>query len=321
MSASGGTKAVVAALAANLGIAVSKFVGWALTGSSSMLAEAVHSVVDSGNQVLLLVGGRRARRAADEEHPFGYGQDRYFYAFVVSLVLFSLGGAFAIYEGVQKIQHPHHIDAPAVAIAILGVAVVLESLSFRTAFREAQPLRGDASWWHFIRRTKSPELPVVLLEDSGALIGLVLALCGVLLTVATGDGAWDGIGTLCIGLLLAGIAVVLSGEMKSLLIGEGAARGQVEAIRSALVGDGGTFSRVIHLRTLHLGPDELLVAAKLAVEPSLELPQVASAIDRAEARVRSAVPIARLIYIEPDVDRSSSRSLADPPAETHPSQG
>lgn len=306
MSAGGGTKAVVAALAANLGIAVSKFVGWVLTGSSSMLAEGVHSVVDSGNQVLLLVGGRRAQRRPDEEHPFGYGRDRYFYAFVVSLVLFSLGGAFAVYEGIEKIRHPHHIDAPGVAVGILGVAIVLEALSFRTAVRESRPLRGQAGWWHFIRHTKNPELPVVLLEDSGALVGLLLAMLGVLLTVATGNGVWDGLGTLCIGLLLVTIAVLLAGEMKSLLIGEGAGRAQVEQIRAALVGDGGTFSRVIHLRTLHLGPDELLVAAKLAVDPALELPRVASAIDRAEERVRAAVPIARLIYIEPDVDRVRS---------------
>jgi cation diffusion facilitator family transporter len=314
VSSEGGSRAVVAALAANLGIAVSKFVGWGFTGSSSMLAEGVHSVADSGNQVLLLVGGRRARRAADEEHPFGYGQDRYFYAFVVSLVLFSLGGAFAIYEGVEKIRHPHHIETPAVAVAILGVAIVLESLSFRTAVREAKPLRGEASWWRFIRRTKNPELPVVLLEDSGALVGLVLAMLGVLLTVATDNGVWDGVGTLCIGLLLAGIAVLLSGEMKSLLIGEGAARGEVEQIRRALVGDDGTFSRVIHLRTLHVGPEDLLVAAKLAVDPALPLPRVAAAIDAAEQRVRTAVPIARLIYIEPDVDR------ADRPDQTLPAQ-
>jgi len=304
MSTEGGTKAVVAALAANLGIAVSKFVGWGITGSSSMLAESVHSVVDSGNQVLLLVGGKRAARAADEEHPFGYGQDRFFYAFVVSMVLFSLGGAFAIYEGIEKVRHPHHIDAPAVAIVILAVAIVLESFSFRTAIHVSRPLRGDATWWQFIRRTKNPELPVVLLEDSAALIGLVLALAGVVLSVLTGNGVWDGIGTLAIGILLVSVAAVLATEMKSLLIGESAAPGVVGEIRRGLIGDGEAFSRVIHLRTLHLGPDELLVAAKVAVDPTLPLPRVAQAIDDAERRVRSAVPIARLIYIEPDVDRT-----------------
>jgi cation diffusion facilitator family transporter len=303
VSASGGTKAVIAALLANLGIAVSKFVGFVITGSSSMLAEAVHSVVDSGNQVLLLVGGRRARREPDETHPFGYGPVRYFYAFVVSLVLFSLGGAFAIYEGVEKIRHPHHLDSPGVAIGILAVAIVLESLSFRTAVRESRPLLGGASWWQFIRRTKNPELPVVLLEDTAALVGLVLALGGVGVTVVTGEPVWDGIGTLLIGALLVVVATILAVEMKSLLIGESAARGQVEQIRRALLGDG-AFQRIIHLRTLHLGPDEVLVAAKLAVDPDAELANVATAIDSAERRVREAVPIARLIYIEPDVDRS-----------------
>jgi cation diffusion facilitator family transporter len=312
VSTEGGTKAVVAALAANLGIAVSKFVGWGLTGSSSMLAEGVHSVVDSGNQVLLLVGGRMARRKADEEHPFGYGQDRYFYAFVVAVVLFTLGGAFAIYEGVEKIRHPHHIDAPGVAIGILAVGIVLESLSFRTAMRESRALRTGIGWWKFIRHTKNPELPVVLLEDTAALTGLALALAGVSVSAATGNGVWDGVATLCIGVLLAAVASVLSVEMKSLLIGEAAAQPEVERIRAALLGDGGAFHRVIHLRTLHLGPDELLVAAKLAVDPALGVPAVASAIDSAEQRVRGAVPIARLIYIEPDLDRSRAETPARP---------
>jgi cation diffusion facilitator family transporter len=295
---------------ANLGIAVSKFVGWGFTGSSSMLAESVHSVVDSGNQVLLLVGGRRAAREADEEHPFGYGRDRFFYAFVVSLVLFSLGGAFAIYEGIEKFRHPHDVESPAIAMVILAVAIVLEGFSFRTAVRESRPLRGDATWWQFIRRTKNPELPVVLLEDSGALIGLVLALAGVGLSVATGNGRWDGVGTVAIGVLLTSIAVVLAREMKSLLLGESAAPGVVTDIRTALVGDRGAFTRVIHLRTMHLGPDELLVAAKLAVDPTLPLQRVAEAIDDAEVRVRSAVPTARLIYIEPDVDRTRAEQQA-----------
>ena len=318
MSAQGGRKAVLAALAANLGIAASKFVGWLLTGSSSMLAEAVHSMVDSGNQVLLLVGAKRATRAADEAHPFGYGQDRFFYAFVVSLVLFSLGGAFAMYEGVHKIREPHHITDPGIAIGILLIAVVMESLSFRTAIRESRPLRGDASWWAFIRHTKNPELPVILLEDTGALIGLLLALLGVSLTVLSGNGVWDGVGTFAIGLLLATIAVVLATEMKSLLIGEAASPGQVQRIAGALVGDGRTFPRVIHLRTLHLGPDELLVTAKLAVHPSLPVPEMAAEIDRAEQRVRAEVPIARLVYIEPDVDRAAHQDQPTGPARKAP---
>ncbi|BEP14666.1 cation diffusion facilitator family transporter [Acidothermaceae bacterium B102] len=303
MSTEGSTKAIVAALAANMGIAVSKFVAFAFTGSSSMLAEGVHSVVDSGNQVLLLVGGRRSRRTADEDHPFGYGPDRFFYAFVVALVLFSLGSLFAVYEGIEKVKNPHHVDSPVVAIAVLGVAIVLEGLSFRTAVREANPLRDGASWIGFIRHTKNPELPVVLLEDSGALVGLVFAMFGVVMADVTGNPRWDGVGTLAIGALLGLIALVLGFKMKSLLIGEGASAPDVAEIRAALLDDP-IFRRVIHIRTLYLGPDEMLVAAKIAVDPAATLGQVALRIDAAEARVRALQPVAKVIYLEPDVDHA-----------------
>lgn len=305
MSASGGGKAIVAALAANLAIAVSKFVGFVLTGSSSMLAEAVHSVADSGNQVLLLVGGKRAQREATEQHPFGYGRDRYFYAFVVSLVLFTVGSLFALYEGLEKVRHPHHLDSAGIAIGILVFAIMAETFSFRTAIRESRPLKGADSWVAFVRRAKSPELPVVLLEDLAALIGLVLALGGVGLTLLTDDPVWDGIGTLAIGALLGVVALVLSVEMKSLLIGESASAASVAAIKEALV-DGTHVTRVIHLKTLHLGPEELLVAAKIAVAPHLTLPEVAAAIDAAEVRVRAVEPQARQMYLEPDLDRGVS---------------
>lgn len=302
MSATGGTRAVVAALAANLGIAITKFVAFAFTGSSSMLAEAVHSVADTGNQGLLLLGGRRARKRRDREHPFGYGPERYFYAFVVSLVLFSVGGLFAMFEGITKIAHPHHVDQPAVAFVVLGVAIVLESLSFRTARRESAHLKGDQSWVSFIRHTKNPELPVVLLEDTAALIGLVFALAGVGLSVVTGNARWDGGGTLAIGALLVTVAVVLSIETKSLLIGESAAPSVVERIIAALTA-GPEVHRVIHMRTLHLAPDELLVAAKIAVAHDDTAAEVARGIDAAERRVRAAVPIAKIIYLEPDLER------------------
>ena len=305
MSAGGGSKAIVAALGANLAIAAAKLVGFFVTGSSSLAAEAVHSFADSGNQVLLLVGGKRAAREADERHPFGYGRDRYFYAFVVALVLFSIGSLFAVYEGIDKIRNPHALDSPGVAIAILAFAIVAESFSFRTAVHEARPLKGDASWVTFVRRAKAPELPVVLLEDLAALIGLLLALAGVGLALLTGDGIWDGVGTLSIGVLLGLVAVVLAVEMKGLLIGESASRQAVAAICGALV-DGTTVLRVIHLKTLHLGPDELLVAAKIAVAPGLALPAVARAIDDAEARVRAVEPLAQQLYLEPDLDRAGT---------------
>ncbi len=305
MSAGGGSKAIVAALGANLAIAVAKFVGFLVTGSSSMLAESVHSVADSGNQGLLLLGGKKAKKAADEEHPFGYGRERYFWSFVVALVLFSLGGVFSLYEGFHKLQEASEggeLESPLVAVGILVFALLAEAYSFRTAIHESRPLKGDQSWWGFIRTSKTPELPVVLLEDLGALVGLALALVGVVLAAVTGDLVWDALGTMAIGVLLVLIAVVLVIEMRGLLLGEGASAAQVAQVRTALVGGG--ISRVIHLKTLHLGPEELLVAAKIAVEPGLDVAGVARAIDDAEGRVRAAVPIARAMYLEPDLYRA-----------------
>lgn len=306
MSAGGGTKAIIAALLANAGIALAKFIGYLVTGSSSMLAEAVHSVADTSNQGLLLLGQRRARREATQQHPFGYGRDRYFYSFIVALLLFSLGSVFALYEGFHKLESDESLTSPLVAIVILVVAIVLESLSFRTAIRESRPLKGDGTWWQFIRQSKTPELPVVLLEDAGALVGLFLALGGVGLTVLTGDIVWDAIGTLCIGVLLGVIAIILIVETKSLLIGEGSGPVEERTIRQALVGGG--VDRVIHLRTQYLGPDELLIAAKIAVPVTMSSTEIARIIDEAEVRVRGAVPAARIIYLEPDLDRTPATS-------------
>jgi cation diffusion facilitator family transporter len=311
MSEHGGTKAIIAALAANLGIAITKFVAFLFTGSSSMLAESVHSLADTGNQALLLFGGRRARRERDHAHPFGYGRERYFYAFVVALVLFSAGGVFALFEGVEKIRHPHNVEDAWVAIGVLLVAMVLESLSFRTARAESKPLKGNASWVEFIRRTKNPELPVVLLEDSAALCGLAFALFGVVLASVTGNGRWDGVGTLAIGVLLVAVAVTLAVETKSLLIGESAAADVERAIVNALL-DGPEVDRVIHLRTLHLGPEELLVAAKIAVAHDNTADMVAKGIDAAERRVRAAVGLRTVIYLEPDLDRGGATGKARP---------
>jgi cation diffusion facilitator family transporter len=296
----------MAALLANAGIAVAKFVGFVITGSSSMLAEAVHSVADTSNQALLLLGQRRARREATDLHQFGYGRSRFFYSFVVALVLFSLGAVFALYEGYHKIRHPEQLSSPLVAIGILVVAIGLESYSFRTAVVESRPLKGSGTWWQFIRRSRNPELPVVLLEDTGALLGLVFALSGVGLTVLTGNPIWDGVGTMLIGALLGVIAVILMVEMHSLLIGESATGEELTAIQSALE-QTEHVDRVIHLRTQYLGPEEMLVGAKIALAASTDLATVAAAIDRAEAAVRSAVPAATLIYLEPDLDRSLAR--------------
>ncbi|QNE76990.1 cation diffusion facilitator family transporter [Streptomyces finlayi] len=313
MSASGGTKAIVAALVANLAIAVAKFVAFVFSGSSSMLAESVHSLADSGNQGLLLLGGKKAKREATPEHPFGYGRERYIYAFLVSIVLFSVGGMFAIYEGYEKIKHPHEIEAWYWPVGVLVFAIIAETFSFRTAIKESNLTRGERSWTEFVRHSKAPELPVVLLEDLGALVGLILALAGVSLALVTGDGVWDGIGTLCIGILLIIIAIVLAVETKSLLLGESAGIEDVEKIKAAVV-DGESVTRIIHMRTLHLGPEELLVAAKIAVEHDDSATEIAHAINAAESRIREAVPIARVIYLEPDIYNEEAAAAGTNPA-------
>jgi cation diffusion facilitator family transporter len=308
---SGGVRAVVAALAANVGIAVTKFAAFAFTGSASMLAESAHSLADSGNQLLLLFGQARARRAETEQHPFGFGAERYFYAFVVAVVLFTVGAVFSLYEAIHKITHPEPVRSPAVAFAVLAAAIVAESFSLRTAVRESNRERGRHGWLAFIRRSKAPELPAILLEDVAALTGLVFALAGVALAVITGDGIWDGVGSLAIAVLLAAVAVILAIEMKSLLIGESASGEVVRAIVTALA-DGPEVERVIHLRTMHMGPDSLLIAAKIAVRHDQTAAAIAAGIDAAERRVRAAVPIADLIYLEPDLYRAAAADVTDP---------
>ncbi len=300
MSASGGTKAIIAAFLANLGIAITKFVAWGFSGSSSMLAEGVHSVADSGNQLLLLLGGRKARKKADAEHPFGYGRERYVYAFVVAIILFTVGGVFSIYEGIEKLTHPEPLRNWWLPVLVLLIAICLEGLSLRTAVKESNHFRGRQSWVQFIRRAKQPELPVVLLEDVAALTGLVLALVGVGLTVLTGDNVWDGVGTIAIGVLLVLVAIVLGVETKSLLVGEGASPDDTAKILAAFNGHP-QVEAVIHMKTLYLGPEELLVAAKIAVPKATRAVELATAIDAIEADVRAAVPAARVIYLEPDI--------------------
>jgi cation diffusion facilitator family transporter len=309
MSASGGSKAIIAALGANLAIAGGKFVAFVFSGSSSMLAESVHSLADSGNQALLLLGGKKAKREASEEHPFGYGRERYIYGFLVSIVLFAIGGLFALYEGYEKIKHPHELGAWYWPVGVLVFAIIAETFSFRTAIKESNEIRGSQSWTEFVRRAKAPELPIVLLEDLGALVGLVLALFGVGAAIVTGNGVWDGVGTLFIGVLLVLIAVILAVETKSLLLGESADPADRDRIRDALV-DGEAVTRIIHMRTLHLGPEELLVAAKIEVRHDSTAVDIAQAIDAAEGRVREAVPNARAIYLEPDIYRSASAKSA-----------
>ncbi|OAA25391.1 cation diffusion facilitator family transporter [Frankia sp. EI5c] len=320
MSAEGGTKAVVAALLANLGIAVAKFVAFLFTRSSSMLAESIHSVADSSNQALLLLGQRQARQSADEEHPFGYGRSRYIAGFLVGIVLFSVGGLFSVYEGVEKLRHPHELESGLVAVVVLGIAIALESFSFRTAIKESRGLKGSASWWRFIRDARSPELPVVLLEDLAALCGLLLALGGVGLTLLLDEPLWDAAGTVAIGVLLLVVAVIVAMETYGMLVGEAAAPATVDTIRRTLASAPAVTS-VIHMRTLHLGPDELLVAAKIGLESELTTVQVAAAINGAEDLLRAAVPSAVRVYLEPDMPRQDADGSSPVPsaaAEDHP---
>jgi len=298
MQEDGSRRAIAAAFFANLGIAGAKFAAFLITGAASMLAEAVHSLADTGNQGLLIFGAARAKRKATLEHPFGFGRERY-------LVLFSLGSVFAIHEGIDKLRHPHELVSPAVAVCVLVLAIALEGWSFRTAVVAARSVRGSNSWWSFIRLSKSPELPVVLLEDLGALLGLVIALAGVTLAAVSGDPRFDAIGSIGIGALLGVIAIVLAVETKSLLIGESAAKEVRGAIRGTIE-ESPTVRKLIHMRTLHLGPDELLVAVKVEFDAGLDIAGLASAIDDLESAIRQQTPIARVIYVEPDVTRSAS---------------
>ena len=305
MSTEGSTRAIIAALLANIGIAITTFIAAAFSGSASMLAEGIHSLADSGNQILLIIGGKRSKRVATAAHPFGYGRSRYIYAFVVSIVLFSVGGLFSIMEGLNKLQEPHELEMVWLPLVVLGAAIILESLSFRTAIKESNKIRHGKSWIEFIRHAKSPELPVILLEDFAALVGLVLAFGGVGLTVLTHNPIWDAIGTLAIGLLLVLVAIVLGAETSSLLVGEGATAEDTGKIRKALSGTPGVQS-VIHMKTLYLGPDEIMVGAKIGVASTATGKFIAQVIDEAEENMRTAVPAARVIYLEPDVLRKTS---------------
>lgn len=302
MSTEGGTKAVIAALLANSGIAVSKFVAFAITGSTSMLSEAIHSVADALNQVLLLIGGKRSKRVADDQYQFGYGRVRYVYGFMVAIVLFMVGGIYSLSEGWHKWTNPEPVNNHWIAIGVLTIAIILESFSLRTAIQETNKVRGNRSFAKFVRDARQPELPVILLEDFGALLGLVFAMFGVSFAVITGDGRWDGMGAMAIGTLLIIIAIILIREMSAMLVGEGALPEEYDAVKAALE-SAPLVERVIHLRTLHVGPDALLVGAKIAIRRCDTAQDIAQGIDEAERLLRQAVPSAQYVFLEPDLDR------------------
>ena len=296
----GSRKAILAAFFANLGIAIAKIIGFMFTGAASMLAETIHSIADASNQGLLILGGKMAKKERSKEHPFGYGRERYFWAFIVAMIIFSLGSLFAIYEGIDKLLHPHALNDHFWAIGILSIAIVLELFSLRTAVIESKKIKGKMTWWQFIRKSKVPELPVVLLEDIGALIGLVLALGGIGLAMITGNAAYDAIGSLSIGILLGIIAIILGTEMRSLLLGESASEENIQKLKN-IISQHPDVCKLIHMRTEHIGPEELLVAVKVELSGELDTGGVARAINSLEESMRSQVDIKLTIYIEPDI--------------------
>jgi cation diffusion facilitator family transporter len=310
----GSPKSVLTALAANLAIAVAKFVAFAFTGSASMLAEGIHSVADTSNQALLLVGRRRSHRRATVVHPFGFGQEAYFSAFLVAIVLFSLGALFSLYEGFNKVRHPHEVESLGWAIAVLVFAMVSEGWALRTAAHAAKPERRG-SWWGYVRETRSPENAVVLLEDSAAEIGLTAALLGIGATAITGDARYDAVGTMVIGLVLGFVAIVLAGEMRSLLIGESADSDDLRAIRGVLASFP-EVERVVDLRTMHMGPDDILIAARVELDASLDADEAGARIEEITRAIREKVPEAQRVYIEPEagVDAGGAAAL-DPDEE------
>jgi cation diffusion facilitator family transporter len=299
-----GKKTILAALIANLGIAIAKFVGFAITKSSTMLAEGIHSSADSANQLLLLMGTQRAKREPSSKHPFGYGRERYFWSFVVALILFSLGSLFAIYEGIEKIRHPHALNNASWAIGILIFGIFIESFSFRTAIVEARTIKGESTWSKFVVRSKQPEIPVVLLVDAGALFGMVIALAAISLVKITGEPIWDGIGTLSIGVLLGVIAIILAREMHSLIIGEAASEKDLSKIVN-IIENNSQVAQLVEMRTQHLGPDEILIGVRVAFRENLQTKEIANLINQLEADIRIELKNAGPIFIEPEITDSN----------------
>ena len=299
-----GKKTILAALIANVGIAIAKFAGFAITKSSTMLAEGIHSSADSANQLLLLLGTRRAKREPSSKHPFGYGRERYFWSFVVALILFSLGSLFAVYEGIEKIRHPHALNNASWAIGILIFGIFIESFSFRTAIVEAKTIKGETSWSKFVVRSKQPEIPVVLLEDAGALSAMVIALGAITLVKTTGEPIWDGIGTLSIGILLGVIAIILAREMHSLIIGEAASETDRLKIVS-VIENNKQVVELVEMRTQHLGPEEILIGVRISFRETLQTKEIAQLINQLENDIRIELDNAGPIFIEPELSEGN----------------
>jgi cation diffusion facilitator family transporter len=294
--------AIIAALIGNMLIAVTKAIAAAITGSSAMLSEAVHSVVDTGNEVLLLYGQHRSNRAPDEVHPFGYGRELYFWCFVVALLIFSLGAGISIYEGVVHIRHPKAITKPVINFIVLGLAFVFEGISWSVAWRAFQRSRGDGSFWHVIRNSKDPTMFMVLFEDSAALIGIVIAAVGTALAVEL-DAPWiDGTASILIGFVLAAVAIVLARESKTLLIGERANPELQKAIRDAAAREA-CVRNVSRVLTTHMAPDQVIATMDVEFDDKLTIPDVEKLIGRIEGGLRDRHPELSRVFIRPEPQR------------------
>jgi cation diffusion facilitator family transporter len=287
------------ALFANLGIAAAKFIAAAVSGSSSMLSEGVHSLVDSGNQLLLLHGQARAKRAPDSRHPFGYGRELYFWAFVVAILIFAIGAGISVYQGWIHIHDPEPLRDPTINYIVLAVAFLLEGTSWAIAVREFDAGRGELGWWQAVRRSKDPAGFIVLFEDSAALAGLIIAAVGIWLSHATGDARIDGIASIAIGLILAAVAILLAREAKELLIGEAADPALIAAIR-AIVEAHPEISAINHVRTIHTAPDSIFVAVSADFEDDLRMGHAETLIETIEGELKAASPLISSIYIRPE---------------------
>jgi cation diffusion facilitator family transporter len=292
--------AVLTALVANLVVAAAKLGAFAITTSSALLAESLHSFADTANEVLLLVGARRATRPADLRHPFGHARYRYVYAFLVSLTVFWIGGVLAVIEGVSHLASDEPIVDPIWALAVLALGAALDGWSLRTTVRAGRSVKGVLSWKQLVRTTKAPELIVIFLEDLGALVGIGIATIGVGLAIITGDAIWDAVASIAIGLLLMAIGLVVNRETQSLLLGESATKDVEDTIRAAITAIDG-IDGVVNLRTIHLGPDDLVVASGILVDGAIDAAGIARAIVEAEDRVRAELPFRTVIYLEPRI--------------------
>ena len=294
------------ALAANLGIAVAKFIAAGITGSSSMLTEGVHSCVDSGNQILLLYGQHRAKRPPDEAHPFGYGRELYFWAFVVAILIFAVGAGVSIYEGYRHIIEPEELSDPLINYIVLGVGVLLEGTSWGIAIREFSASKGQTGWWRAIRQSKDPAGFIVLFEDSAALLGLFIAGVGVWASHYFNDPGIDGMASIAIGVILGAVAMLLAREAKGLLIGERADPRFIEQVRE-IVAAQPWITAVNHVRTIHTAPESVFVAISADFDDALTMGEGERLIEELEDELRAAVPLLSSIYIRPERREDAGR--------------